>query len=185
MIERTLDVVRDVLLDAKLKASEVEDVILVGGQSRMPLVRDSLKAMFGKAPHAAVNADEAVALGAALYAGTLEKVSNVVLIDVLPMTVGLGLPGGRFQRLLERNTPLPTQRTFLVATGKDGEAALELNLFQGEDAQVGSNEYLGTVGIEDLPRARRGRSRSPSPCGWTPNACSMSTRGWRTDRSSR
>jgi len=159
LVVRSLDVVRDVLLDARLRPQDVDDVILVGGQSRMPLVRESLKALFGKAPHAAVNADEAVALGAALYAGTLEKVSDVVLIDVLPMTVGLGLPGGGFRRLIERNTALPAQRGFLVGTGRDGETSLELHLFQGEDAHVGGNEYLGTVRVEGIPPGPKGQEQ--------------------------
>jgi len=156
LISRSLDVVRDVLLDAKLKPSEVDDVILVGGMSRMPLVRDQLKTVFGKSPQASVNADEAVALGAALYSGSVDKVSSVVLIDVLPMTVGVGLPGGGFKRVIERNTPLPAQRSFSIATQADNETLLEFSVFQGEDTHVAGNEYLGTVRMEGLPRAPRG-----------------------------
>jgi molecular chaperone DnaK (HSP70) len=156
LVERTIDVVRDVLLDAKLKASEVDDVILVGGMSRMPLVREKIKEIFKKPPQASVNADEAVALGAALYTGTVDKVSSVVLIDVVPMTIGLGLPGGGFKRIIERNTPLPAARSFSLATSKDNEETMELQVFQGEDANVRANEYLGTLRIEGLPRAPRG-----------------------------
>jgi len=83
----------------------------------------------------------------------------VVLIDVLPMTVGVGLPGGQFRRLLERNTPLPAQHNFTVGTGRDGERAIELHLFQGEDANVGGNEYLGTVRIEGIPASARGKEQ--------------------------
>ncbi|MFZ5472165.1 MAG: TIGR02266 family protein [Myxococcota bacterium] len=156
LVLRTLDVVRDVLLDANVKPKEVDEIILVGGQSRMPMVRDRLKEFFGKAAHASVNADEAVALGAALYCGTVDKVSSVVLIDVLPMTVGVGMTGGAFKRVIERNTPLPAQRSFALATSKDNETTIELSVFQGEDANVAGNEYLGTVRIEDLPKAPKG-----------------------------
>ena len=156
LIQRTLDVVRDVLLDAKLKTSDVDDIILVGGQSRMPLVRDKLKELFGKPALASVNADEAVALGAAMYSTALDKVSSVVLIDVLPMTIGVAMPGGTFMRVIERNTPLPAQRAFNISTTRDNEEALELSVFQGEDSHIAANEYLGTVRIEGLPRANKG-----------------------------
>ncbi len=156
LVDRTIDVVRDVLLDANLKAGDIDDVILVGGMSRMPLVREKIKGVFKKPPQASVNADEAVALGAALYSGTVDKVSSVVLIDVVPMTIGLGLPGGGFKRIVERNTPLPASKSFSLATSKDNEEAMELQVFQGEDANVGANEYLGTMRIEGLPRGPKG-----------------------------
>ncbi|NVJ13389.1 TIGR02266 family protein [Myxococcus sp. AM010] len=159
LLSRTIDVVRDVLLDAKLKAAEVDDIILVGGMSRMPLVRDKLKGLFGKGPQASVNADEAVALGAALYSGSVDKVSSVVLIDVLPMTVGVAMPGGAFKRVIERNSPLPAQRSFAINTTKDNEAFLELSIFQGEDNHISANEYLGTVRIEGLPKGPKGSVR--------------------------
>ena len=156
LIDRTIDVVKDVLLDAKLKINEVDDIVLVGGMSRMPLVRERLKALLGKSALASVNADEAVALGAALYSGTVDKVSNVVLIDVVPMTIGIGLPGGNFKRIIERNTPLPAVASFALSTSKDDEVHLELNLFQGEDSQVVGNEYVGTVSIDGLPKGPKG-----------------------------
>ncbi|MBX5482706.1 MAG: TIGR02266 family protein [Myxococcaceae bacterium] len=156
LVDRTLDTVRDVLLDANVKAKDVDEIILVGGMSRMPLVREKLKALMGKSPHAGVNADEAVALGAALYCGTVDKVSSVTLIDVLPMTVGVGLPGGAFKRVIERNTPLPAQRSFAVSTARDNETSIELSIFQGEDSNIAGNEYLGTVRIEGLPKMPKG-----------------------------
>ena len=115
-VDRTIQAVHDVLLDAKLRANQIDDIILVGGMSRMPLVREKLKAVFKKPPQASVNADEAVALGAALYSGTVDKVSSLVLIDVVPMTIGLGRPGGAFHRLIERNTPLPATKSFGIST---------------------------------------------------------------------
>ncbi|RKH58214.1 TIGR02266 family protein, partial [Corallococcus interemptor] len=159
LLNRTIDVVRDVLLDAKLKASEVDDIILVGGMSRMPLVRDKLKGLFGKNAQASVNADEAVALGAALYSGSVDKVSSVVLIDVLPMTIGVAMPGGGFKRVIERNSPLPTQRSFAISTSQDNEERMELSVFQGEDNHISANEYLGTVRMEGLPRGPKGSVR--------------------------
>ncbi|MBU8898922.1 TIGR02266 family protein [Corallococcus sp. M34] len=159
LLNRTVDVVRDVLLDAKLKAADVDDIILVGGMSRMPLVRDKLKGLFSKNAQASVNADEAVALGAALYSGSVDKVSSVVLIDVLPMTIGLAMPGGAFKRVIERNSPLPAQRSFAITTNKDNEEFLELSVFQGEDNHISANEYLGTVRIEGLPRGPKGSVR--------------------------
>jgi molecular chaperone DnaK len=159
LVSRTLDVVRDVLLDGRLKPSDIDDIILVGGQARMPLVREKIKALFGKSAHASVNADEAVALGAALYSTALEKVSSVVLIDVLPMTIGLAMPGGAFQRVIERNSPLPAQRSFAVSTSRDDEEVLELSIFQGEDNHISANEYLGTVRLEGLPPGPKGSVR--------------------------
>jgi uncharacterized protein (TIGR02266 family) len=159
LVMRTLDVVRDVLLDAKLRPGEIDDILLVGGQSRMPLVREKLKEVFGKPPHAGVNTDEAVALGAALYSSAVDKVSSVVLIDVLPMTIGVAMPGGGFTRVIERNTPLPAQRSFAVTTTRDNEEVLELSIFQGEDTHIAANEYLGTVRLEGLPKGPKGSVR--------------------------
>ena len=159
LVMRTLDVVRDVLLDAKLRPGEIDDILLVGGQSRMPLVREKLKEVFGKPPHAGVNTDEAVALGAALYSNAVDKVSSVVLIDVLPMTIGVAMPGGGFTRVIERNTPLPAQRSFAINTTRDNEEVMELSVFQGEDTHIAANEYLGTVRLEGLPKGPKGTVR--------------------------
>jgi uncharacterized protein (TIGR02266 family) len=156
LVDRTIHAVQDVLLDAKLKPSQVDDIILVGGMSRMPLVREKLKALFKKPAHASVNADEAVALGAAIYSGSVDKVSSLVLIDVVPMTVGLGKPGGGFHRLIERNTPLPVTKTFGLSTFKDNQTELEVLVFQGEDNNVSGNEFLGAVKIDGLPKAPKG-----------------------------
>ncbi|MFY0528335.1 TIGR02266 family protein [Archangium gephyra] len=159
MVMRTLDVVRDVLLDAKMRPGEIDDILMVGGQARMPLVREKLKEVFGKPPHAGVNTDEAVALGAALYSNAVDKVSSVVLIDVLPMTIGVAMPGGAFTRVIERNTPLPAQRSFAISTTRDNEEVMELSIFQGEDTHISANEYLGTVRLEGLPKGPKGSVR--------------------------
>jgi len=156
LVERTISTVQDVLLDAKLKPADVDDIVLAGGMSRMPLVRRSLEQLFKKTPHASVNADEAVALGAALYSGTVDKVSSVVLIDVVPMTIGVGMPGGSFKRIIERNTPLPVSKSFGVSTQTDNQEMLELMMFQGEDQHVSANEFLGAVHVEGLPKGPKG-----------------------------
>jgi uncharacterized protein (TIGR02266 family) len=156
LVARTISHVQDVLLDAKLKPSEVDEVVLAGGMSRMPLVRKQLEALFKKPPHASVNADEAVALGAALYSGTVDKVSSVVLIDVVPMTIGVGMPGGVFRRIIERNTPLPVSKAFGVSTQSDNQQQMELMIFQGEDKHVSANEFLGAVHVEGLPKGPKG-----------------------------
>lgn len=159
LVDRTIQAVLDVLLDAKLKPAQVDDILLVGGMSRMPLVREKLKAVFKKPPQASVNADEAVALGAALYSGTLERVSSLVLIDVVPMTIGLGRPGGGFHRLIERNTPLPASTSFAISTQKDNQTEMEVMVFQGEDSNVAGNEFVGAVTISGLPKGRAGSVR--------------------------
>ncbi|MBI5548790.1 MAG: TIGR02266 family protein [Deltaproteobacteria bacterium] len=159
LVDKTIEVVHDVLLDAKLSAKDIDEVILVGGQSRMPLVREKLAGVFKKPAHASVNADEAVALGAAICASTIDKVCSVVLIDVVPMTIGLGLTGGGFRRVIERNTPLPAQRSFNAPTVEDNQTVMELSLFQGEDTSVAGNEYLGTVRIEGIPPAPKGAAK--------------------------
>ncbi len=156
LIENSIKPCRVAIKDAGVNVADIDDVILVGGMSRMPLVREKIKGVFKKPPQASVNADEAVALGAALYSGTIDKVSSVVLIDVVPMTIGLGLPGGGFKRIVERNTPLPASKSFSLATSKDNEESMELQVFQGEDANVGANEYLGTMRIEGLPKGPKG-----------------------------
>jgi uncharacterized protein (TIGR02266 family) len=156
LVDKTIEVVRDVLLDAKLTIKDIDEVILVGGQSRMPLVREKLNEAFKKPAHASVNADEAVALGAAICASTIDKVCSVVLIDVVPMTIGVGLQGGGFRRVIERNTTLPAQRSFSLPTVQDGQTTMELSLFQGEDPSIVGNEYLGTVRIEGIPPAPKG-----------------------------
>jgi molecular chaperone DnaK len=159
LVMRTLDVVGDVLLDAKLRPTDLDDILLVGGQSRMPLVREKLKEVLGRAPHAGVNTDEAVALGAALYSSAVDRVSSMVLIDVLPMTIGVAMPGGAFTRVIERNTPLPAQRSFAISTTRDDEEVMELSVFQGEDAHISANEYLGTARLEGLPKGPKGSVR--------------------------
>jgi len=156
LVDRTLDVCRDVLIAKELHVGDIEEVLLVGGQSRMPLVHEKVAAFFGKQPSRAVHPDEAVAVGAALLAYSLGSAHGVVLIDVLPMSIAVGRPGGRLKTIIERNTPLPARKQYGLATTKDGQTEFELAVFQGESAVAGECEYLGTVRLAGLPPGPRG-----------------------------
>ncbi|HZH04971.1 MAG TPA: Hsp70 family protein, partial [Myxococcaceae bacterium] len=157
LVDRTLDVCREVLAVKGLTPRDVDEVILVGGQSRFPLVHQKIAQLFGKAPSKGVHPDEAVAVGASLLAHSLGQLEGVVLIDVLPMAIGVGLPGGRFKAILERNCPLPTTKRYEIATARDDQTELELSVFQGDSAQAGENEYLGTLKLAGLPKRGRGQ----------------------------
>jgi molecular chaperone DnaK len=158
LIDRTLAVCGQVLEARGLKPSEVDEVLLVGGQSRMPLVRERIRSWFGREPSKAIHPDEAVALGAALVAHSIDAGDGqgVVLRDVLPMSIGVGLPGGRFRKIVERNTALPHRKPLAISTTRDGQESLEIAIFQGESDKAQENEYLGTLVIPRLPRGPRG-----------------------------
>jgi molecular chaperone DnaK len=158
LVDRTLEVCKEVLAARELQPSDVQDVLLVGGQSRMPLVRERIRNFFGREPSKAVHPDEAVALGAALLANSIESgtINGVVLIDVLPMSIGVGLPGGRFKKIIERNTTLPHQRSYSIATTRDDQDTLEIAVFQGESDRASENEFLGTLLVPGLERGPRG-----------------------------
>ncbi|MFN0061041.1 MAG: TIGR02266 family protein [Myxococcaceae bacterium] len=157
LVDRTLEVLKKVLEDSRIRAAEIDEVLLVGGQSRMPLVRDKIREMFGRAPHAGVHADEAVALGAALYAATVDQISSVVLIDVLPMSIGIALPGGKFHPVIEGNTNLPTKADVQVFNSETNERVTEVHVFQGEAKKISGNEYLGTIEIRNIPLGKKGQ----------------------------
>ncbi|HUL59260.1 MAG TPA: TIGR02266 family protein [Anaeromyxobacteraceae bacterium] len=156
LVHRTLAVCRDVLAAKSFEPKDIDEVLLVGGQSRMPLVREKVAAFFGRAPSRAVHPDEAVAIGAALLAHSLGSAEGVVLIDVLPMSIGIGLPGGRVKTIIERNTPLPTRKQYGLATTRDGQTEFELVVLQGDGARSTDCEYLGTLRLADLPSGPRG-----------------------------
>ncbi|HZX65885.1 MAG TPA: Hsp70 family protein [Myxococcales bacterium] len=158
LVDRTLAVCKEVLEAKGLGPKDLQDVLLVGGQSRMPLVRERIRAFFDREPSKAVHPDEAVALGAAILADSLGSgnIGGVVLIDVLPMSVGIGLPGGRFKKVVERNTPLPHRRGYTIATTRDNQDTLEIAVFQGDSDKAQENEYLGTLTVKDLPKGLRG-----------------------------
>ena len=158
LIDRTLRVCDDVLTNCGLKISDIGELLLVGGQSRMPLVREKIRSFFGREASRAVHPDEAVALGAAWLADSIQsgEIGGIVLVDVLPMSIGVGLPGGRFKKVVERNTSLPHKKTYSIWTSEDGQKTLEIPIFQGEGARAQENEYLGTLVVPDLPPGTKG-----------------------------
>jgi molecular chaperone DnaK len=156
LVDRTIQVCRDVLAAKGLEPKDVDEVLLVGGQSRMPLVHEKVAAFFGRPPSRAVHPDEAVAVGAALLAHSLGSAEGVVLIDVLPMSIGIGLPGGRVKTIIEQNTPLPARKQYGLATTRDGQTDFELVVLQGESSEASGCEYLGTLRLADLPPGPRG-----------------------------
>ncbi|NBC40432.1 TIGR02266 family protein [Corallococcus exiguus] len=156
LVDRTVQVCEEVLQAKGLKPTDIDEVILVGGQSRFPLVHEKITKFFGRPPSKGVHPDEAVALGAALLAHSLGQMEGVVLIDVLPMAIGVGLPGGRFKPVLERNVSLPAAKSYTLSTHRDGQTELELTVFQGDSDRAQDNEYLGTLRLAGLPKKPRG-----------------------------
>jgi molecular chaperone DnaK len=145
------------VLEAKgFTPKDVDEVLLVGGQSRMPLVWKRIREELGREPNKGVHPDEAVALGAALLADSAARIDSVVLIDVLAMGIGIGLPGGRMAPVLARNTKLPARKAYEHATTRDNQTELELQVFQGDSPRVTECEYLGTVRVPGLPPKPRG-----------------------------
>ena len=158
LVERTLKVCEQVLAARGLAQADIAEVLLVGGQSRMPLVRERIRNFFGREPSKAVHPDEAVALGAALLAHSIDsgEIERVVLVDVLPMSIGVGLPGGRVRKIVERNTSLPFKKSLGIETTRDDQETLEVPIFQGDNEKAQDNEYLGTLVIAGLPKGPRG-----------------------------
>jgi molecular chaperone DnaK len=156
LIDRTLASCKDVLSVRGFEPKQIDEVLLVGGQSRMPLVHEKLTAFFGRTPHKGVHPDEAVALGAAILAHSLQVAEGITLIDVLPMSVGLALPGGRYKPVIPRNTPLPHTKSYKLRTTRDNQTEFELVVYQGEAEKAADNEFLGTVKLTGLPKAPKG-----------------------------
>jgi len=156
LVDRTMAVCQEVLESRYLRADQIDEILLVGGQARAPLVQERITLLFGRQPMFGVNPEEAVALGAALLAQSLQTQEGVLLIDVLPMSIGVGLPGGRFYPVIPRNTSLPVTRTHRVNTTRDDQGELEITIFQGESALVRHDTLLGTFKVADLPRGPRG-----------------------------
>ncbi|MBI2377068.1 MAG: Hsp70 family protein [Deltaproteobacteria bacterium] len=156
LVDRTLEICADVLKRAGLTTSDVEDVILVGGQTRAPIVRKKVREYFAKEPRREVHPDEAVALGAANYAQSLDTFDAVQLFDTVPMAIGVGLPGGRFKKVIERDSKLPATHTYAIRTTRDDQTEIEIDVFQGDSDDVEQNEPLGTLKVPDLPRGGKG-----------------------------
>jgi molecular chaperone DnaK len=157
LVQRTLPPCRDALKDAGLKASDIQEVVLVGGMTRMPKIQQVVKEFFGREPHKGVNPDEVVAVGAAIQAGVLQgDVKNVVLLDVTPLSLGIETLGGVFTRLIERNTTIPTKKSQIFSTAEDNQQAVTIRVFQGEREMAQDNRPLGQFDLIGIPPAPRG-----------------------------
>ncbi len=157
LIKRTVKPCEAAIKDAGLKAAEIDEVVLVGGMTRMPKVIETVKNIFGREPHKGVNPDEVVAVGAAIQAGVLQgDVKDVLLLDVTPLSLGIETLGGVFSRLIERNTTIPTKKSQVFSTAEDSQNAVTIRVFQGEREMASDNKMLGQFDLVGIPPAPRG-----------------------------
>ncbi|MDE9450197.1 molecular chaperone DnaK [Aliiroseovarius sp. Z3] len=157
LIKRSMKPCQAALKDAGLSKDDIDEVVLVGGMTRMPKVIEEVSKFFGKEPHKGVNPDEVVAMGAAIQAGVLQgDVKDVVLLDVTPLSLGIETLGGVFTRLIDRNTTIPTKKSQIFSTAEDNQNAVTLRVFQGEREMAADNKILGQFNLEDIPPAPRG-----------------------------
>src|SRR6202158_3191294 len=157
LIQKTVEPCRNALKDAGVKASEINEVILVGGMTRMPKVFDTVKQFFRRQPHRSVNPDEVVAIGAAIQAGVLQgEVKDVLLLDVTPLSLGIETLGGVMTKLIERNTTIPARKTQVFSTAEDNQTAVTIRVFQGEREVAADNKLLGQFDLVGIPPAPRG-----------------------------
>ena len=157
LIKRTIEPMKKALADAGLKADQIDEVVLVGGMTRMPKVRDAVKNFFGKEPHTGVNPDEVVAIGAAVQAGVLQgDVKDVLLLDVTPLSLGIETLGGIMTKMIDRNTTIPTKKSQVYSTADDNQNAVTIRVFQGEREMAQDNKLLGQFDLVGIPPAPRG-----------------------------
>ena len=157
LIQKTVEPCKAALKDAGLSAGQIDEVVLVGGMTRMPKVQETVKQFFGREPHKGVNPDEVVAIGAAIQAGVLAgEVKDVLLLDVTPLSLGIETLGGVFTRLIDRNTTIPTKKSQVFSTAEDSQSAVTIRVFQGEREMAADNKILGQFDLVGLPPAPRG-----------------------------
>ena len=157
LVQKTLEPVRRALSDAGLKASEINEVVLVGGMTRMPAVQEAVRKEFGKEPHKGVNPDEVVAIGAAIQAGVLGgEVKDILLLDVTPLTLSVETLGGVATPMIERNTTIPTRKSQIFSTASDSQTQVEIHVLQGERPMAADNKSLGKFILDGIPPAPRG-----------------------------
>jgi molecular chaperone DnaK len=157
LVEKTIEPCRIAIKDAGVKVSDIQDVILVGGMTRMPKVQDKVREFFGKEPRKDVNPDEAVAVGAAIQAGVLQgEVKDVLLLDVTPLSLGIETLGGVFTKLINKNTTIPTRAQQVFSTADDNQTAVTIHVLQGERNMASGNKSLGQFNLADIPPSPRG-----------------------------
>jgi molecular chaperone DnaK len=144
LVDKSFQIVERVLGEKNLNRGDIQEVLLVGGQTRMPLVQGKAHQFFGKPPRKGVHPDESVALGAALLAESMQEIDSVTLVDALSMPIGFAMPGGRFRKVIEKNIQIPSKSSFRLPPARDGRG-LELDIFQGDSDRIIDNEYLGTL----------------------------------------
>jgi molecular chaperone DnaK len=156
-VDRSIDIVKRALEAAGMKPGDVNEIVMVGGQTRMPLIQQKVKELFGKEPNLSVNPDEVVAIGAAIQAGILQgDVKDILLVDVIPLSLSIETMGGVATKLIERNTAIPTSRSQTFSTASDNQTSVEVHVTQGERAMAADNKSLGRFNLDGIPPAPRG-----------------------------
>ncbi len=157
LVDKSIDIVKKIVSDAKLQISDINEVVLVGGQIRMPRIQEAVKTLFGKEPHKGINPDEVVAIGAAVQAGIFQgDVKDVLLLDVTPLSIGIETMGGVFTALIEKNTTIPTQKAQVFSTAADNQTSVEIHILQGERPMATDNKTLGRFMLDGIPPSPRG-----------------------------